>query len=213
MIINNIIERSQENFMKYYRISELADALGITKQTLWNWKYKGRIEFVKPYDNNFCYVTENTYNDLTGKKAQEIEHVVIYCRVSSSMNRANLETQEQRLISYCNAKGYNVASSIKEVGSGLNDERPKLISILNNTHVTKIVVEHKDRLTRFGFNYIEVLLKRLGVDIEVVNNVDTDEKDLIQDFVSVITSFCARIYGKRRSQRKTEQLIQEMKND
>ena len=73
------------------------------------------------------------------------------------------------------------------------------------------MVEHKDRLSRFGINYILKLLESDGRTIEVVNEVDTDEQDIIQDFVSIITSFCARLYGKRRSRRKTEQLIEELK--
>jgi putative resolvase len=76
-----------------------------------------------------------------------------------------------------------------------------------------LVVEHKDRLTRFGFNYIDTLFNYLNKKIEVVNNVDNDKEDLIQDFISVITSFCARIYGLRRSRRRTEKLIDALKNN
>jgi len=85
--------------------------------------------------------------------------------------------------------------------------------LLEKQNYTKLVVEHKDRLSRLGFNYIEVLLKQQGITIEVINNVDTDEEDIIQDFVSIITSYCARIYGKRRSKRKTEKIIEELKKD
>lgn len=84
----------------------------------------------------------------------------------------------------------------------------KLINLLKNKSVTRIVVEYKDRLTRFGFNYISTLS---SAEIYVVNNVDTDEQDLMQDFVSLVTSFCARIYGKRRSKRVTEKMISELK--
>jgi putative resolvase len=71
-------------------------------------------------------------------------------------------------------------------------------------------VEHKDRLTRFGFKYIEVLMEIQGRKIEVINNLEDDKDDLIQDFISVITSFCARIYGQRRSKKSTEKLIKEL---
>lgn len=74
---------------------------------------------------------------------------------------------------------------------------------------TKIVVEHKERLTRFGFNYIKELFDG---EIVVVNEAEDDKQDLIQDFTSVITSFCARIYEQRRSKRKTEKIIQELNN-
>jgi putative resolvase len=117
------------------------------------------------------------------------------------------------LLNYCNAKGYKVEKIIEEFGSGINDKRPKLEKLLKEQDFTKIVVEHKDRLSRFGFNYLEVLLNKNNIDIEVINNVDTDEEDIIQDFISIITSYCARIYGKRRSKRNTEKLIKELNNE
>jgi predicted site-specific integrase-resolvase len=73
-----------------------------------------------------------------------------------------------------------------------------------------IVVEHKDRLTRFGYNYLEQLLKVQDRRIEVINLAEDGKEDLIQDFVSIVTSFCARLYGQRRSKRKTERLIAEL---
>ena len=76
--------------------------------------------------------------------------------------------------------------------------------------ITLIVVEHKDRLARFGLNYIEKLLNIEGRKIEVVNNTSNDKEDLVQDFVSIITSFTARLYGKRRSKRNTEKLIEDL---
>ena len=102
---------------------------------------------------------------------------------------------------------------IKEIGSGINDSRVKLTNLLISDDYTKIVIEHKDRLTRIGFNYIKILLENKGKQIEVINECDSDKEDLIQDFVSIITSYCAKIYGKRRSNRKTEQLIKKLKED
>lgn len=139
--------------------------------------------------------------------------LVVYVRVSSSANKSNLVTQKERVVNYCNAKGYKVHKIIEEVGSGINDRRPKLEKLLKEDDYTMIVVEHKDRLTRFGFNYIETLLHTKNKKIEVINNVDTDQEDIVQDFVSIITSYCARIYGKRRSKRYTEKIIEELKSD
>lgn len=83
--------------------------------------------------------------------------------------------------------------------------------ILRDKDVTRIIVEHKDRITRLGFHYIETLLERNGVELVVVNNsVENDKDDLISDFVSVITSFCVRIYGQRRGKRKSEELTKEL---
>jgi len=140
----------------------------------------------------------------------KILQIATYARVSSSQNKENLDKQQSRLIDYANAKGYQTAFNIKEIGSGLNDSRPKLLELLSNKDIDIILVEHKDRLTRFGFKYIETLMELQGRKIEVINNLEDDKDDLIQDFVSVITSFCARIYGQRRSKRNTEKLIKEL---
>lgn len=137
----------------------------------------------------------------------------IYCRVSSSQNKANLESQRDRVYSYCLAKGYKISKIVLEVGSGLNDNRQKWIKLLKDKDVTRIVVEHKDRFTRFGFNAYKELLKLNGKELEVINEVDDDKQDLIHDFISIITSYCAKIYGHRRSKRKTEKIIAELKQN
>ncbi len=198
--------------MNFIKISKLAKDLGLTKQTLWNWKNKGLITFVKPYENNFNYVTQEEYNRLLGIKQDKEEKVVIYSRVSSPVNKKNMTTQIDRLISYCNSRGYQVTKVIKEYGSGINDKRPQLEKLLRSEDYTKIVIEHKDRLTRFGFNYLKILCDLTHKEIEIVNNVSTDKEDIIQDFISIITSYCAKIYGQRRSKRKTEKLLRELEN-
>lgn len=139
------------------------------------------------------------------------EYIVIYSRVSSSENKSNLESQAKRLLDFCSAKGWVVSENIKECASGLNDQRPKLLKVLSKREATKIVVEHKDRLTRFGFNFIETLYPEC--EIIVINETDSKNDDLMDDFVSVITSFCARLYGHRRSKRKTEKIISELRKN
>lgn len=136
--------------------------------------------------------------------------VVLYARVSSSENKDNLESQLQRLRSFATAKGYHIKYEIKEIGSGLNDKRVKLANILSKDDWSVLLVEHKDRLARFGLNYLEILLKKTGRSIEIINEVPEGKEDLIQDFVSIITSFTARLYGQRRSKRNTEKLIEEL---
>lgn len=141
------------------------------------------------------------------------ECVVCYARVSSSENKKNLESQAERLVAYSNAKGYKVKQVIKECASGLNDKRPKLTKMLQSSEISRIVVEHSDRLTRFGFNYIKLLMKSKNCQIEVINEAANDKEDLMQDFVSLVTCFTARLYGLRRSKRKTEKLIKALENE
>ena len=117
------------------------------------------------------------------------------------------------MVSYCCARGYKVAKVVKECGSGLNDKRPKLEALLTDKSIKVIVVEHKDRFSRFGTNFIQKLLELDGRRLEIVNEVDNDKEDLMQDFVSIVNSFCSRLYGKRNSKRKTEKLIQDLQNE
>lgn len=188
------------------KLSDYAKKLGISYQTAWNhWK----AGILDAYQLETGTVIVNEVNNNCTKNTK----VVIYSRVSSSQNKSNLDSQAERLLNYCNSKGYNVVNIIKEIGSGLNDNRIKLNKLFEDLDFDIIVVEHKDRLTRFGFNYINNLLLKLNKKVEVVNVVDNDKEDLIQDFTSVVTSFCARIYGLRRSKRRTEKIIEALKND
>jgi len=129
----------------------------------------------------------------------------IYCRVSSNDQKRDLVRQQKRLEDFCSVKGWVISKIYSEIASGLNDNRPRLTGVLLSDY--NIVVEHRDRLTRFGFNYIRNLMDGQGRKVIVINETE-DKEDLIQDFVSVITSMCARIYGKRRSKRKTEKMIE-----
>ena len=99
---------------------------------------------------------------------------------------------------------------VKEIGSGINDTRPKLTRLLKKTDYGILLVEHKDRLARFGTNYMQLLLEMLGVRLEIVNLAENGRDELMLDFIAIITSFCARLYGRRRSSRKIERLIAEL---
>ena len=91
--------------------------------------------------------------------------------------KENLDRQAERLLNHCAARGWQVSETIKEIGSGVKDKRRKMLKLFKDPTSTVIVVEHKDRLTRFGFNYIETLLKQQGRRIEVVNLADKGQED------------------------------------
>lgn len=138
------------------------------------------------------------------------EKVVVYCRESTSENKASLENQVKRCLDFCNAKGWRVYKVVKEIGSGLNDKRQKFLDILTDFSITKIVVEHSDRFARFGLEPIKKLLELQKRELFIINESQSDQEDLIQDFISLITSFCVRIYGQRRTKKATEKLIKEL---
>jgi resolvase domain protein len=187
------------------KLSEYSRRMGVHYRTAWRHWHLGKIKGFQDEDTGTIYVLDNN--------GVEENTAVLYSRVSPSENKSNAESQLERLRLYAMAKGYRIIDEKIEVSSGLNDKRPKLEGLLKQDNYKILLVEHKDRLTRFGFNYIEVLLNRQGQRIEVINEVKEEKEDLINDLVSIITSFCARIYGQRRTKRKTEKIIQELESE
>lgn len=142
-----------------------------------------------------------------------VQNVAIYARVSSLDHREHMEQQAERLRQYCALRGYRVTRVVKDIASGVDDHRPKLLSLLQDMTITRIVVEHRDRLTRSGFAYIDALFSVQGRVIEVVNPTHTDTNDtgeLVADLTSTISTFCAQLYGHRLGKRTTERLVQEL---
>ena len=196
----------------YIKVSEYAERMSLHIRTVYRYYHSGKIQGYQDDVTGTIFILNPFKKEINSRLDKA---VVLYARVSSSENKDNLEKQLDRLRLYANAKGYQVVKEIKEIGSGLNDNRAKLNNLLKNDLdiFSILLVEHKNRLTRFGFNYLDIMLNTHNKKIEVINLVDNDREDLVQDFISVITSFCARVYGQRRSKRKTEALIKELENE
>lgn len=196
--------------LEVIKLSEYAKRHGVTYRTVWNKFKEGKIPNAYKDEFGNILVKIETPKETLSKK------VAIYARVSSNENKSNLNSQAERLKNYAIAKGYTITHIVKEVGSGVNDNRKKLLKLLQKNDYGILIVEHKDRLTRFGFNFIKTLLEDKGVKVEVVNEAEDETSDLMQDLISIIYSFSARMYGLRRSKRKTEEIIkclQEEDND
>ena len=187
------------------------EVLGVSYQTAWRWWKAGKLPH-PAHQTATGTVIVHYSGDKIDHKGRPADVAAIYARVSSGEKKAELDTQAQRLTQYAAAKGYRVAHIIKEIGSGINDSRPKLTRLLQLTDYGILLVEHKDRLARFGTNYLELLLCQLGVRLEIINTAENVQDELMMDLIAIITSFCARIYGRMRSTRKTERLIAELQN-
>ena len=188
------------------KLSHYAKKLGITYRTAWSHFKNGLIPGAYRLESGAIIVPEQ---EEQVKKEQK--EVCVYARVSSSQNKTNLDSQAKRVEEFCVANGWKVKRVIKEVASGLNDKRPQLIDIIQKLdQYDYVVIEHKDRLTRIGFNYFETFAPN---KFFVINEAKDEKEDLIQDLVSIITSFCSRLYGQRKGKRKTERIIEELNND
>lgn len=185
------------------KLSAYAKKLGISYRTAHRLWKAGKLDAYQ-LPTGTVIVQEHTH---------PLQKLAVYARVSSAEMQGTLDTQAERLVQYCEAKGYQISQVVKEIASGVNDHRPKFLALLADTSITMIVVEHKDRATRFGFDYIETLLDKQGRRIEVVNLAENGQEDLMSDLVSIISSVSARLYGQRRAKRKTEKVMEELTKD
>jgi putative resolvase len=134
------------------------------------------------------------------------ERVVAYCRVSPADQKDDLERQAGRVAAGATARGLAVSLIVSEVGSGVNGHRRKLTRVLSDPSATVIVVEHRDRLTRFGFEHLAASLAASGRRIVVLDEAETTD-DLVRDVTEVLTSLCARLYGRRSASRRAAKAV------
>jgi putative resolvase len=181
------------------KLSQYAKQLGVSYRTAFRWWKAGKLDAYQ-LDTGTIIVREPA-------EAIASTNVALYARVSSADQKEDLERQMHRLKDYAASRGYHVTRTVSELASGLNDSRPKFLKLLTDASIGTIVVEHRDRATRFGLVYIESLMAMQGRRLEVIFPRDTDN-DLVDDFIAVITSMASRIYGRRTSRRRAEKIKQ-----
>ena len=145
--------------------------------------------------------------DKPSEAALLMERTVLYGRVSSSDQKSDLVRQMDRLRTFASGRGFQNVEVVEEIGSGLNGKRSRLLKALADPDVRRIVVEHRDRLARFGVEYIEAALASHGRSI-IVAEAGEQKLDLVQDFIDVVTSMCARIYGRRAAKNRARRAIE-----
>ena len=197
----------------YLSINKVAKQLNKSAQTLRNWEKKEELIPAYKTKSGYRYYTEEQINKLLG--VEEKERVTIgYCRVYSRKQQDDLERQTENMRNYLCAKGYKF-EIITDIGSGINYNKVGLNILLDKVikgEVDKVVVLHKDRLLRFGFELVENLCKRYGTSIEVVDNTPkTEEQELVEDLVQIITVFSCKLQGKRAN--KMKKVIAELKDE
>jgi putative resolvase len=177
------------------KLSEWARRQGVSYQTAWRWVKDGRMPVPVRQAPSGTWIVEGP--------AVAAGRVVAYCRVSSGDQNGDLDRQAVRVVQGANALGLAVGEIVKETGSGLNGKRRKLHRILSDVSAAVIVVEHRDRLARFGVEHLESALAAAGRRLVVLNAQETTD-DLVRDMTEVLTSMCARLYGRRSAKRRAE---------
>jgi predicted site-specific integrase-resolvase len=142
---------------------------------------------------------------------RKIDGVALYSRVSSADQKGDLDRQLARLTEYAVANKMMIVDAVKEVGSGLNGHRKGMLRLLGNADVQTIIVEHRDRLMRFGFEYVEATLAAQGRKVVVIEAEELND-DIVRDLHEVIVSMCARLYGKRSAKNRAQKALDAIHN-
>ena len=195
--------------MKYYSLRKVTEILGVTAQTLRNWDREGKLKPSYTKSNGYRYYSEDSILSYTQERKTKKElNVVGYARVSSNKQKDDLDRQVENLNEYLK-NHYSNYSIITDIGSGINYTKPglkKLIELINKKEVDIIVVLYKDRLLRFGFELVEEFARLNNVKIEILDRIDkTQDEELVEDLVQIITVFSSKIQGKRKNE--TKQLL------
>ena len=206
-----------------FRSSEASKITGVTVKTLKIWDNEGLLKAKyktagghRRYDSDD--IEKYIGNDISKEKQQ---NAFIYCRVSTKKQQesGNLQRQKERLVKYCNEKQYNIVEVFEEVASGINDNRRELIKMFRRLDEIKyIVIEYDDRLARFGYNYLKEYAKSFNVEVEVVEHNEKKDvnEEMVNDLITIITCFSAKIYGSRggrKIQKAIQKSIQEIKDE
>ena len=176
--------------MSAVKLREWAAREGVHYQTAWRWWRDGKLPVPARQTATGTILVEVP---AAGGVASG---VVVYARVSSHDQRAGLDRQVARVTEWVTGQGLAVAEVVREVGSGLNGKRPKLRRVLSDPSATVIVVEHRDRLARFGVEHLDAALAAQGRRVLVADPGETAD-DLVRDMIEVLTWMCARLYGRR----------------
>lgn len=194
-----------------FNIKQASEYLSVSQDTLRKWDRSGKLIALKTVGGHRRYKQSDldNYIGIINDYSENIEIIcVTYSRVSSNeqKQKGDLDRQSQRLSEYCAKNNLLVKHIIKDVGSGLNDNRSgfnRLAELVIKQKVNKLIIENKDRLTRFQFNFIEKMFNSYGCEIIIINKKDvSSEEELATDMMSLLASFSGKFYGRRSAERR-----------
>lgn len=195
---------------KLYNVTQFAEMIGKSVKTLQRWDRDGVLKSYRSPSNR-RYYTHTQYLEYMGEEGTTEKVNVIYARVSTKNQIVDLENQLKFLQKYCIDNGIPVANIYTDYGSGIDYNRKRWNTLIDDCFdgkIDKIIISHKDRFVRFGFDWISSLLNRLtGVRIVVVENIaTTPENELIRDLISIIHVFSYRVHGLKKYKKKLERI-------
>lgn len=199
---------------EYYSIHKFSKMIGVTPQTLRNWDKSGRLKPNHTAGNGYRYYSSDQLNQVLNIKPNTNRIVVGYCRVSSNKQKDDLERQVENMKTYLLSQG-EPFEIIQDIGSGINYKNKGLRELIRRIcqgQIKKVVVLYKDRLLRFGFELVEYIAELHNCEIEIIDNTKkTEQQELVEDLVQIITVFSCKLQGKRAN--KAKKMIKELADD
>lgn len=195
-----------------YKVGKAAKLLGVSRGTLQKWDRDGKL-VANRNETNRRYYTDEQINNFLRKPRIELNRIVAYCRVSSPNQRPDLKNQRKCLEEFCNASGIANVDYLEEIGGGLNFNRPIFLEIIHEItvgRISKLIVAHKDRLCRFGFELIKNLCDLNNCELLVVNVESlSPEQEMVQDLMTIIHCFSSRLYGLSNYKKTLQKALEE----
>jgi len=185
-----------------YRIGEFAERVGRSVSTIRRWESEGRITVKRTPSGQRYFDDSDVRAVLQPGFDAAARRTVVYCRVSSPGQKDDLASQVTSMERFCLARGLAVDEWVSEIGGGMNLRRKKFLAVMDaisNGDVAVLVVAHKDRLARFGFDYIEHVATRNGCQLIVANQESlSPQRELVEDLLAIVRTFSCRLSGLRR---------------
>jgi predicted site-specific integrase-resolvase len=198
-----------------YSPKEFGALIGRTTKTLQRWDRTGILKAHRSITHR-RYYTHDQYVEIIGQKSKKQKRIT-YCRVSSIGQKKDLLSQKKAVEAFCLASGKSIDEKFEDIGSGLNYKRKfflRLMEMVETGEVSEIIVAHKDRLVRFGFDWFEKFCHDHGVTILVMNAESmSPEEEMTKDLLSIIHCFSSRLYGLRKNKKKIISMAHEHEND
>ena len=192
---------------KVYRINEFAKRIGRAPSTVRRWEREG-ILAAKRLPSGHRYFDESDVRAMLGG-GPETRSTVVYCRVSSAGQRDDLQSQVAAMEEYCRAGAIAVDEWIQEVGGGMNFKRKRFLALIERIQrgeIERVLIAHKDRLVRFGFDLLDHLARGNGCEIIVVNQESlSPEQEMVEDLLAIVHTFSCRQYGMRKYKKQIKE--------
>lgn len=197
----------------FYRVAEFAKRVGKSPSTIRRWDRENIIKPMRSAGGHRYYTEDHIRKALGIHIKEEDRRTVVYCRVSSRNQQDDLQSQVESMRTFCLGAGIAVDNWLSEIGGGLNFKRKiflQLIKDIEAGEIKHILIAHKDRLTRFGFDLIGWFADQHDCKITVVNQEQlSPQEELVEDLMSIIHTFSCRLYGLRSYKKKIKEVISE----